>query len=215
MRSLSRWVRYSLIRMEEAKRTYSTHRLVQEVTKHALGTDACHIWATRAVATMSSVFPNPEFSNWPLCSRLGPHAELAIRHVTDYGFKSARAARVCACLGYYLNSQGQYRLAEPLYKQDMEITRAALGEDHPEFASSLDNLAGLYDSMGRYEEAEPLFKQAVEIRRTALGEYHPDFATSLNNLAGLYSSMRRYEEAEPLYKQATEVCRRGPGRRPS
>ncbi len=50
---------------------------------------------------------------------------------------------------------GRLEEAEPLYKQSTEIIRTALGEDHPDFATSLNNLAGLYDSMGRYEEAEP------------------------------------------------------------
>ncbi len=154
---------------------------------------------------MSSVFPNPEFSNWPLCSRLAVHAGFVAEQATKYGLESAEAARVCACLGYYLNSQGQYRLAEPLYKQSTEIRRTALGEDHPDFATSLNNLAGLYYSMGRYEEAEPLYKQSTEIRRTALGEDHPDFSQSLNNLALLYYSMGRLEEAEPLMRKALET----------
>ena len=81
---------------------------------------------------------------------------------------------------------GRHAEAEPLYKQAMEIRRTALGERHPDYATSLNNLAELYRAMGRHAEAEPLYKQALEIRRTALGERHPDYATSLNNLAGLY-----------------------------
>ncbi|MDZ7905984.1 MAG: tetratricopeptide repeat protein [Cypionkella sp.] len=33
--------------------------------------------------------------------------------------------------------------AEPLYRQAMEIDRKTLGEDHPDYATSLNNLAGL------------------------------------------------------------------------
>ena len=77
----------------------------------------------------------------------------------------------------------------------MEIRRKALGKDHPDFAQSLNNLAGLYYSMGNYSEAELLCKQAMEIRRKAIGEDHPDFATSLNNLALLCKLMGNYTEA--------------------
>ena len=83
----------------------------------------------------------------------------------------------------------------------MEIRRTALGERHPDYAASLNNLAGLYRAMGRHAEAEPLYLQAMEIRRTALGERHPDYAASLNNLAGLYRAMGRHAEAEPLYRR--------------
>ena len=60
-----------------------------------------------------------------------------------------------------------------------------LGQDHPDYATSLNNLAMLYRAMGDHAAALPLFRQALEIRRTALGENHPDYAASLNNLAVL------------------------------
>ena len=63
-----------------------------------------------------------------------------------------------------------------------------LGENHPDYATSLNNLAGLYQAMGDYAKAEPLFRQALEINKRALGENHPDYATSLNNLAALYQA---------------------------
>ena len=75
-------------------------------------------------------------------------------------------------------------------------------------ATSLNNLANLYDSQGRYEEAEPLYQQALEVYRKLLGNEHPDVATSLDNLAGLYSLQGRYEEAEPLYRQALDMRKR-------
>jgi hypothetical protein len=46
--------------------------------------------------------------------------------------------------------------AELLYLQAIEIRRVALGEDHPHYANSLNNLAALYDAMGRCAEAESL-----------------------------------------------------------
>ena len=62
----------------------------------------------------------------------------------------------------------------------------ALGPDHPDVATSLNNLALLYDNQGRYADAEPLYKRSLAISRKALGPDHPDVATSLNNLAELY-----------------------------
>ena len=84
------------------------------------------------------------------------------------------------------NDQGDYARAEPLYRQALEICKKVLGENHPDYATSLNNLAVLYHSQGDYARAEPLFRQALEIRKKALGENHPDYATSLNNLASLY-----------------------------
>jgi len=38
------------------------------------------------------------------------------------------------------------------------MTKKALGPDHPDVATSINNLAELYDNQGRYAEAEPLYK---------------------------------------------------------
>ena len=94
----------------------------------------------------------------------------------------------------------------------MEIRRTALGEGHPDYATSLNNLAGLYHAMGRHAEAEPLYKQAMEIRRTALGER----ASRLRHLAeqpgGAVPAMGRHAEAEPLYQAGDGDSPHGPGR---
>ncbi len=114
---------------------------------------------------------------------------------------------VCIGIGRFYQGQGLYADAEPWLDAELTVARSLLGEQHPDVATSLNNLAELYRSQGRYEEAEPLYIQALELRRTLLGEQHPDVATSLNNLAELYRSQGRYEEAEPLYIQALELRR--------
>jgi tetratricopeptide (TPR) repeat protein len=75
-------------------------------------------------------------------------------------------------------------------------------------ASSLNNLAGLYESQDKYEQAEPLLVQALEMRERLLKEEHPDVANSLSRLAALYYSQGKYEQAEPLLMQALEMRKR-------
>ena len=69
-------------------------------------------------------------------------------------------------------SMGEYAKAEPLYRQAMEIHKKVLGEEHPDYATSLDNLSSLYYGMGEYSQAEPLLRQALAIRKKVLGEEH-------------------------------------------
>ena len=45
-------------------------------------------------------------------------------------------------------AMGAYDRAEPLYRQALEIWKKALGEGHPDYAKSLNNLAGLYHEIG-------------------------------------------------------------------
>jgi tetratricopeptide (TPR) repeat protein len=100
---------------------------------------------------------------------------------------------------------GRYPEAEPLYVRSLSIREQQLGADHPDTASILNNLAGLYESMGRYPEAEPLYVRSLSICEQQLGADHPSTAISLNNLAGLYHVMGRYPEAEPLYLRALKI----------
>ena len=106
---------------------------------------------------------------------------------------------------YFYQGQGNYELAEPWYQSCLTSLKKLFGQDHPDVASSINNLALLYESQGRYDEAETLFLQALELRKKLFGQDHPDVASSINNLAGLYESQGRYDEAETLFLQALEL----------
>ncbi|WP_442947006.1 tetratricopeptide repeat protein [Nostoc sp. UHCC 0870] len=111
-------------------------------------------------------------------------------------------------LGYFYEGQGLYTQAEPWYQQCLSTVQNRLGDNHPDVATSLNNLAALYESQGKYDQAESLYLEALELRQRLLGDNHPDVASSLNNLALLYYSQGKYDQAEPLYLQALELYKR-------
>ena len=102
---------------------------------------------------------------------------------------------------------GNHAAALPLYQQALKASRTAVGENHPDYAASLSNLAGLHQAMGDHAAALPLHRQALEIRRIALGENHPLYAASLNNQAELFEHMGDKTTARPLRRQALEITR--------
>ena len=66
----------------------------------------------------------------------------------------------------------------------LEIHEKALGPDHPDTATSMDQLAALLQSEGKLLEAERWARPALEIREKSP---HPDpltMAQGLNNLGG-------------------------------
>jgi tetratricopeptide (TPR) repeat protein/CHAT domain-containing protein len=114
-----------------------------------------------------------------------------------------------------LREAGQYPAARTNLLEALPIIGELLGESHPTYAVSLNELAMLYQDQGNYARAEPLYKEALEIRRKALPGGHPDIATSLSNLAVLYYHQGDYARAEPLYKEALEIRRKAlPGGHP-
>ena len=106
---------------------------------------------------------------------------------------------------------GRFADAVKLYHKIATIRRRVLGEEHPLYATSLNNLGAFYWNMGEYAKAEPFLLQALQIKKKVLGEEHRDYATSLNNLAGLYWKTGAYAKAEPLLAQATRIMRKALG----
>ncbi|MDZ8225165.1 tetratricopeptide repeat protein [Nostoc sp. ChiVER01] len=111
-------------------------------------------------------------------------------------------------IGRFYEGQGLYNLAEPWRKECLNVCQELFATDHPNVATSLNNLAALYESQGRYNEAEPLYSQALTMRKCLFDSDHPDVAQSLNNLAKLYNSQGRYSKAEPLFNDALEMTKR-------
>ena len=72
-------------------------------------------------------------------------------------------------------------------------------------ATTLNNLALLYDNQAQYAVAEPLYKRSLAIREKAYGPDHPKVATTLNNLAGLYWDTKRGKQAEKLEQRAARI----------
>ena len=133
--------------------------------------------------------------------------QLSWREATEEDIQLAQANQLSQQV-WELKEQGKYSEAIPLAERVLRIRQQVLGQEHPDVATSINNLALLYESQGRYTEAEPLYLQALEMRKRLLGQDHPSVATSINNLALLYYRQGRYTEAEPLYLQALEMRKR-------
>jgi len=60
-----------------------------------------------------------------------------------------------------------------VYKEALEVTKKAQGEEHPEVATRLNNLAFVLEEQGNAKEAARMGKQALAIWEKALGLDHP------------------------------------------
>jgi tetratricopeptide (TPR) repeat protein len=197
-------LRYSLLRRRDG--TLSIHRLVQQVIQDGLTDEEQRQWAERAVRAVNAAFPDPSvFANWGQCERLLPQALACAGFVDKSDFDSTEAALLLNRAGYYLDGRARYAEAEPLYQRSLALAEHAYGPDHPNVASSLNNLAELYRAEGKHAEAEPLYKRSLAIDERAYGPDHPDVATDLNNLALLYRAQGKYADAEPLFQRSLAI----------
>ena len=88
----------------------------------------------------------------------------------------------------------------------MEIRKKVFGEEHPAYATVLDNLANLYQDLGQYTKAERFpRRQSLEIRKRSLGPSYSTYATGLVNLAGLYKKTGSMTRPSRSYLEAIEI----------
>jgi MYXO-CTERM domain-containing protein len=87
-------------------------------------------------------------------------------------------------------------------QRSLTIFEKALGQDHPNVAVALDNLAQVYQQRGDYARAEPLLRRSIGIFEKALGPEHANVALSLSNLALVLEAKQDPARAEPLHLRA-------------
>jgi Tfp pilus assembly protein PilF len=108
-------------------------------------------------------------------------------------------------VGLFLRDMGLYPSALPFMERSLAIRERALGPDHPDVATGLNNLAALYRDQGDYARALPLFERSLAVFERTLGPDHPQVAATLNNLAGLHRAQGDYARALPLYERSLAI----------
>eukprot|EP00903_Cladosiphon_okamuranus_P011926 g11202.t1 len=107
--------------------------------------------------------------------------------------------------GRLLALMGKFEVADPLYDRVLEILGATVGQEHPNFASALNDRAVLLRAQGKFSEAEPLYKRTQEIFEKSLGWDHPNLATTLINRALLLYAQENFTEAIALLERALAI----------
>ncbi|MBD2648117.1 tetratricopeptide repeat protein [Nostoc foliaceum] len=204
--------KHHLIEVAEGESCYKIHPLIREFLQEKLAglntaDDLKKAFAAALVEIADKIPESPTLEDIKSVQLAIPHLTEVAQNLIDV-VEDENLTWVFTGLGRFYQGQGLYTLAAPWYEQGLSTVQTRLGEEHPDFATSLNNLANLYDSQGRYDQAKPLYLQALDLRKRLLGEEHPSVANSLNNLANFYNSQGRYDQAEPLFLQALELYKR-------
>jgi len=122
-----------------------------------------------------------------------------------FGETDTTVARLDHRLGLYNFFLAKYDEAESHWKEALKIRERIFGENHPDVALMLNNLANIYMNEEQFEESEICFKRAINIWNTLYGQKHPDYAMGIDGLATLYWNAGRYNEAESLFMRALSI----------
>jgi CHAT domain-containing protein/tetratricopeptide (TPR) repeat protein len=108
-------------------------------------------------------------------------------------------------LGNLYKDAGRFPDAEKALGRALAIVRATNGDDHPNVAAAMGNLATVMRNESRFAEAEDLDKRALATDEKRYGPSHPLTATGLNNLANVYSDQGRTQEASGLQQRVLAI----------
>ncbi|CAI6094164.1 unnamed protein product [Clonostachys chloroleuca] len=201
--ALATLMHYSFITKHQDDELYDMHALVQLATRNWLhGGDIEH-WRRESLIIMEKSFPSGDYSTWPRCAVLLPHAKIVIatqRHDTD---ELLIQATVANNVGSYLQLRGEFAEAEKMFKLALDGRVSRLGKEHPETLSSTNNLALSRRGQGRYKDAM-LLLQPVRKMVEASGKEDPQTLSSIHIIALLHQDQGNYLDAESMYRRALE-----------
>jgi CHAT domain-containing protein/Tfp pilus assembly protein PilF len=108
-------------------------------------------------------------------------------------------------MGNLYKDAGRLPEAEAALNRAIAAGRAISGEDHPNVASGMGNLAVVLEHQSRFAEAETFYKRALAIDEKVFGPNHPVTAVGLNNIANLYADQGRSQDAAGLQQRVLAI----------
>ncbi len=101
--------------------------------------------------------------------------------------------------------QGALEDALALHEDALARRRIVLGDDHPDVAVNLSQMAVLNVKLERYAAAEAAAREALALRLRVLGPSHARVATSYNQLAQVAYARAAWADAIDAYEQALAI----------
>ncbi|CAN5243837.1 hypothetical protein BH10ACI1_BH10ACI1_30160 [soil metagenome] len=196
---------FDLFEKDNDKNTVNIHRLVLKVINNKIEADEKQIICSQILDILADLMPEYDYYNKKACERYFRQTETALENSDKLPLENADSNFLYYLLGYFQRLSGNYQLAEKFFEQNLKISENVYGKEHEETATSLNNLANVYDLQGRYDEAIVKFEEASVIDEKTVGKEHPKYATRLNNLAMVYYSQGRYDGAIEKYEEALAI----------
>ncbi len=94
-----------------------------------------------------------------------------------------------------------------MYREELATRRKLLGNEHPDVAIVLSDLASVLNDQRKFAEAETMYREALAVKRKVSGDEHPDVASLLSDLGPVLVSQGKLVEAESTYREALTIVR--------
>lgn len=126
----------------------------------------------------------------------------------EIGYEKDKYGRLLSLYARFLFDYARYDRAGEYYLKVVQMQRELLGDEHPDLASTYNDLGVLSSKRQNYEQAKEYYFKALSIRLKQLGENHPDTAESYCNLGVLYSNLDNIQLALEYFEKAIAIRER-------
>ena len=113
--------------------------------------------------------------------------------------------RAYLALGFAYSQEGRFTDAQAAFEQSLRVLKAE-PQAASDYASALENYAGLYNEVGQLGVARVMWKKALHLRQQ-IGD-HAAIMESLANLTSLALAEKRWREAKRYWRTASDELRR-------
>ena len=197
---------YSLLTPGSKDETLSIHRLTQMTLLDQLTTEE----QQQAKAAVGKAlikewtFQTDQPATWEKAKTLVPHLQAFCVHE-----ESTKTAFFLSGLGiYFLSIEVDLSIAIVLCTQALAIRKKVYGDEHPDVASSLNNLGTAYQDQGNLPKAIEFYTESVAVFKKVYGDEHPDVASSLNNLGTAYQDQSNPPKAIEFYTESLAIWKK-------
>ena len=124
--------------------------------------------------------------------------------ISSLGGVDYNAAVICNSLARTQGALGNMAEAEAQLNQALRIGEIALGSDHPELATFLNDASIFYRRQQRFDEALAALRRSQSIFEKRLQPDHPKIFLNLGNQGAILVEQNEYMAAIPMLKKTIE-----------
>ncbi|PVF97368.1 TPR-like protein [Serendipita vermifera] len=128
-----------------------------------------------------------------------------IEVIKHFGLRDSRALSIRDRLGTALRECGEWKEAEKIEREVLELCKEVLGPRHPDVIHATHSLALTLGNRGQLEEAEKIEREVLELWKDILGPQHPYTIDAMNNLASILSDRGQLEEGEKVQREVLKL----------
>ena len=125
--------------------------------------------------------------------------------INQPAIEATNEPNLIASLGLVYTKIAQYDKALELFKKCVAIRLKTFGAEHPNVASSYNNMGNVWLNKGEYDKALELYEKSLAIQLKTLGTEHPHIAASYNGMGAILTSMAKYDNALELYDKCLAI----------